>query len=137
MNHEAYPIHYIEHHDQRLYVELIQTVETRQIAWVRPLMLLSMPRSHGDGIMASSNPGALDLPGLNADSSLTATAYDLQGESDVLCPRALLREALDTEFIPLLSATRHPTGQSDRGCLRDFFRQICSEHPELFARPNG
>ncbi|MGB3612642.1 MAG: hypothetical protein WBA10_02525 [Elainellaceae cyanobacterium] len=137
MNYDAYPIHCIEHHGQRLYVELIQTVEARQIAWVRPLMLLDITQSHTDATAAAANLVPLEHLDPKVSGEIAATVYNLHDESDLLCPYALLREALDTEVIPLLGYAGSQNDQGDRNRLRDFIRRICSDHPELFTRPDG
>ncbi|WP_315791608.1 hypothetical protein [Fischerella sp. JS2] len=68
----------LEHDDSKLYVEVIQVVISRQLCWVRPLLLL----------VKSSEPPIIN---------------DLREASDLLWPINLFRPALDTEVIDLLS----------------------------------
>jgi hypothetical protein len=84
---QAYEILCIEHEASCLYAELIQTVEPRQLCWVRPIVLR---------IFSPSTPDGWD--------DQDATLYDLRQDSDLLLPSCLFRTALDTEVIPLLTA---------------------------------
>lgn len=113
---------YLEHHDQRLYAEVIQTVAVKQICWVRPLVLAAA------GVDAFA-PGAI------ADS----VVYDLRECSDLLLPVQLFRVALDVDVIPLLmhltelapetqSALRSRHNQQ----MHQFVRDVCLAHPEAF-----
>ncbi len=120
MNQTPYPIYCIDHQSQTLYVELIQVVESRQLAWVRPLMLLA------------------------SGEMLASTLYGRQEEADLLCPLPLLRQALDTEVIPLLSKATQLSdsslsdsdtddrGLGDRGWLHRFLQKVCVDNPGLF-----
>ena len=65
---------------ERLYTEVIQIVKSRELAWVRPLMLASA----------------------REEASRSPTLYDMRDSADLLWPLALFRPALDTEVIPLL-----------------------------------
>lgn len=67
----------LEHRDSCLYAEVIQVVESRQVGWIRPLLLVEC---------AFENPAN----------------YDLRAIADLLWPIALFRPALDTEVMPLL-----------------------------------
>ncbi len=68
----------LEHQDSCLYAEIIQVVESRQVGWVRPLLLAEY-----------------------ADSE-NLLLYDLRASADLLWPIALFHPALDTEVMPLL-----------------------------------
>jgi hypothetical protein len=72
---------YLEHANTRLYSEIVEFIESRQVCWVRPLML-AVP--------------------LSLESPETWTLYDLRLGADLLWPASLFFPALDTEVIPLL-----------------------------------
>lgn len=74
----------LEDGGDRLYAEVIQIVKPRQLAWVRPLMLVI------------------------AEPELSSSLYDLRQGSDLLWPAKLFRAALDTEVISLLSQLDAP-----------------------------
>ncbi|MBV9388498.1 MAG: hypothetical protein JOZ78_18905 [Chroococcidiopsidaceae cyanobacterium CP_BM_ER_R8_30] len=73
----------LEHEGTCLYAEVIQVVISRQLCWVRPLLL-----------------GALSSDSNLVDELLPLT--DLRSCADLLWPIASFRPALDTEVIPLL-----------------------------------
>lgn len=73
----------LEHEGTRLYAELIQVVESRQMWWVRPLLL---------GFFPSEQPSDQPSP-----------IYDLRSSAHLLWPITLFRPAFDIEVIPLLS----------------------------------
>jgi len=75
---QARQIVFLEHRDTRLYAEVIQVVPSRQLCWVRPLVLITL---------------------VYEDSQLT----DLRSCSDLVWPISLFRPALDVEVIPLLT----------------------------------
>jgi len=77
----------LEHEDTRLYAEVIQVVTSRQMCWVRPLMLVVLPDSNGLLPIAASEHLAL---------------YDLRLGADLLWPANLFRHAIDTEVINLM-----------------------------------
>ncbi|ARV61380.1 hypothetical protein BZZ01_24615 [Nostocales cyanobacterium HT-58-2] len=68
----------LEHGDRKLYAEVIQVVISRQLCWVRPLLLVAFTQ---------------ELPLLT----------DLRDASDLLWYVNLFQPALDTEVISLLS----------------------------------
>ncbi len=72
----------LEHEGTRLYAEVIQVVESRQVCWVRPLLLVEFP---------DCNYPSIDPP-----------LHDLRPSADLLWPLTLFRPALDTEVMPLL-----------------------------------
>jgi hypothetical protein len=69
-----------------LYAELIQVVEERGIAWLRPYILIEHQTE-------SASPSFLPLP---------PVWVDLRQGPDLLLPTTLLRPAFDTEVLPLL-----------------------------------
>ena len=77
----------LEHENGRLYAEVVQVVTSRQVCWVRPLMLTVLSESGAHPLQAS--PQQLVL-------------YDLRQGADLVWPITLFRPALDTEVIPLL-----------------------------------
>jgi hypothetical protein len=68
----------LEHNDRRLYAEVIQIVASRQLCWVRPLLLVAFNQ---------------ELP----------LVIDLRDASDLLWCMNLFQAALDTEVISFLS----------------------------------
>lgn len=113
---------FLEHDTSRLYAEVVQFVESRQLCWVRPIALVT----------ASAEGDWTDYDRL--------TLQNLQDGSDLMCPAALFKEALDVEVLPLLdrlyrleteskalkpSAHRH---------LHQFVQRIWQAHPEQFEK---
>lgn len=88
-NFQPYQIVCLEYENSRLYAEVIQVVTSRQVCWVRPLMLAVLPDK-------DANP----LPVL----------YNLRQGADLVWPVSLFRPALDTEVIPLLTQMDAPNG---------------------------
>jgi len=113
----------LEHGATRLYAEVVQVAEPRQVCWVRPLALVE-----SDSAIAVET-----LPEL----------HDLRQGSDLLLPIALFRLAIDTEVIPVLaylyaetSTVISKTGQTNHQHLSQFVRQVCLTHRSLFAAPS-
>jgi len=112
----------LEHNSVRLYAEVVQMAEGRQVCWVRPLALID---SNGDWTEDSLqvNPSRI---------------HDLRQSSDLLLPAALFRNALDTEVIPLIGQRPelinllHKEVEHFQAQLRDLIKSVCSAHPELF-----
>ena len=77
----------LEHENSCLYTEVIDVVTSRQVCWVRPLLLAISPI--GNDCISAFLPEQLKL-------------YDLREASDLLWPAILFRLAIDTEVIPLL-----------------------------------
>ncbi|WP_174763892.1 hypothetical protein [Anabaena sp. UHCC 0253] len=67
----------LDYQDQNLYTEVIEIVVSRQLCWVRPLLLVDSTQ---------------ELP----------LVIDLRNVSDLLWPLDLFRPALDTEVIAFL-----------------------------------
>lgn len=98
----------LEHDDRRLYAEVIQIVVSRQLCWVRPLLLVA-----------------------NTCEPLLVT--DLRDGSDLLWPVNLFRPALDTEVITLLSQVlaKEPKFEPDSTAkqqLNQFIYQFWQAH---------
>ncbi|MFB2938465.1 hypothetical protein ACE1B6_24725 [Aerosakkonemataceae cyanobacterium BLCC-F154] len=96
----------LEHQETRLYAEVIQIVESRQMAWVRPLMLVSLS---------------------NLLDSESVTLYDLRLGADLLWPSNLFRPALDTEVLPLFSHLETSKSQDEN-------QQLAHQQLQRFVR---
>lgn len=108
----------LEHEGTRLYAEVIQIVRSRQMCWVRPLMLV-VPQSSSETALEQS------------------TLYDLRQGADLLWPSILFRSALDTEAIPLFthlqaSKTQTHTAQLAHQQLQHFVRLVWLAHQNNF-----
>lgn len=108
----------LEYEGTCLYAEVIQIVESRQLCWVRPLMLAIAP---------------LDVDPVPQPRTL----YDLRQGADLLWPLSLFRTALDTEVIPLLTQLQASKAQSEGGQsahlqLSHFVRQVWQAHQTQF-----
>ncbi len=115
----------LEHDSSRLYAEVVQVAEPRQVCWVRPLALIT-----GDPAIAVE--------------SLLGELHDLRQGSDLLLPISLFRLAIDTEVMPVLAQlySDHPaairkTGQTNHQHLSQFVRQVCLAHRSLFVAPSA
>jgi hypothetical protein len=107
----------LEHKDTRLYAEVIQVVDSRQVCWVRPLLLAEFPHQNY--------------------SSFEPPLYDLRSSADLVWPLTLFRPALDTEVIPLLVQllTLEPQPDCDPAAkqqLNQFIHQVWQAHPDAF-----
>ncbi|PZV13261.1 MAG: hypothetical protein DCF22_11095 [Leptolyngbya sp.] len=110
----------LEHGSSRLYAEVVQVAEPRQVCWVRPLALVE-----NDSAIAVEAPPEL---------------HDLRQGSDLLLPIALFRLAIDTEVMPVLShlyaeddSITSKAGQTKHQYLSQFVRQVCLAHRSLFT----
>ncbi|MBD2741788.1 hypothetical protein H6H02_09315 [Coleofasciculus sp. FACHB-1120] len=90
----------LDHENTCLYADVIQVVDSRQICWVRPLMLTIVPDNSGN---------------------VLPTLYDLRQGADLVWPVTLFRPALDTEVIPLLMQLDAPDATADAS---DAHRQL-------------
>ena len=109
-----------------LYAEVIQVVNSRQLCWVRPLILLEYL---SDGNIVDSQ----SLQSLQDSANLS----DLRESSDLIWPIQLFRAALDTEVIPLLVHLEALEGkttitQTAHQQLQGFVRQVWQAYPEVF-----
>jgi hypothetical protein len=112
----------LEHETTRLYAEIIEFVEARQVCWVRPLLLAVA--------VADSEP-------LSVLSPEQLTLYDLRWGADLLWPASLFRPALDTEVIPLLVYLDDPDGRSTNDPdvhmqLSYFVRKVWQAYKSVF-----
>jgi hypothetical protein len=83
-----------ESNASRLYADMVQVVEPKQVCWVRPIAIAE------EVVFESA-----DARGGGFGSTTEYTQYyDLRQASDLLMPAALFRPALDTEAIPLMMA---------------------------------
>ncbi len=94
----------LEHGDRNLYAEVIQVVLSRQLYWVRPLLLVNFVQE-------------------------SSVVTDLREASDLLWPINLFRPALDTEVITLLSQVlaKEPKTEPDSTAkqqLNEFVHQL-------------
>jgi hypothetical protein len=134
---ETYPIVCIEQSNARLFAEVIQIVETRQIGWLRPL---------GLEVLASGVVNELGVSELGSgEPELPTIFYDLRQTADLLWPLSLFRPALDTEILPVLSALQSgkPLGVesgelaiASRHQLQQFIQDIWQSHRALFDAPS-
>jgi len=124
----------LEHETSRLYAEVVQIAEKRQLCWVRPLVLVMQPEND-----LSQN-----------DESERDIYYNLREDSDLLFPLVLFRLALDTEMIPVLTFLYGINERSDREdsdplsssnekdtetghrIFHQFVHQVWNAHPEVF-----
>jgi hypothetical protein len=112
----------LEHATTRLYAEVIQMADGKQVCWVRPLVMIEEDLEGTEQVWWT-NP---------------ANLYDLRQSSDLLLPSPAFRRALDTEVIPLLSHLSDlpsaQDGQTERSQmqLQEFIKRVCLAHPELF-----
>lgn len=83
----------LEYENIRLYSEVIEVVVSRQVCWVRPLLLAVSQVDHEP------------LPLFSPQQTVL---YDLRQGADLLWPASLFRGALDTEVIPLLVQLENP-----------------------------
>jgi hypothetical protein len=100
----------LEYGDKNLYAEVIQVVVSRQLCWVRPLLL------------TTDTP---DLP----------LVTDLRDAADLLWPVKLFRPALDTEVITILSQVlaKEPKAELDLAAkqqLNQFIHQLWQAYQE-------
>jgi hypothetical protein len=105
----------LEHNNTYLYADMIEFIESRQMCWVRPLMLAV----------------------LETESNLLLTLGDLRQGADLLWPASLFRPALDTEVIPLLvqlgvSETQAVSNSDAHQQLSNFVREVWQAYKSAF-----
>lgn len=108
----------LEHEETRLYAEVIQIVESRQMCWVRPLIL----------VVSSSDRY------IQSEQSML---YDLRQGVDLVWPAILFRSALDTEVIPLFTNLMTSKMQTESSQLahqkfQSFVRQVWQAYQSEF-----
>lgn len=121
---QPYQIVCLEYETRRLYAEVVQIAEERQVCWVRPLLL----------VIALTEQADWD------DTELLAQAqqYDLRNGSDLLCPTVLFRAALDTELLPLLNflyasdRTNEKPNREAHQQLNQLITTLWKAYPEAF-----
>lgn len=105
---------------------MVQIVETRDLCWARPLALV--------------NDFSREDPSLLPEESTRLPAlYDLRQGSDLLLPKVLFRQAIDTEVMPLLSQLFCNVEKAEdtiatHQLLNQFIRQVWQAHPDVFSR---
>lgn len=107
---------------QRLFVEIIQVIEPRQLYWARPLALVSFSTSS---------------PWIQATSDPVPHVQPLSGEPDIVWPMGDFRVALDSEVVPLLpyftySSGGPPPGAAATSVMQQFMERLWLEQ----AQPN-
>ncbi|MGK7941930.1 MAG: hypothetical protein AB4062_17610 [Crocosphaera sp.] len=112
---------YLSHKNHRLYCEVIQVVESRQLCWVRPLFLVDIAEEM-DIYSQLITPQIL---------------MDVRSTSDLLYPITLFKAALDTEVIPLLTQLQvESSSEKDnkiaRQKLQQFITKIWQDNTEKF-----
>ncbi|MDZ8106066.1 MAG: hypothetical protein RM338_10660 [Nostoc sp. DedQUE12a] len=100
----------LKHGERNLYAEVIQFVVSRQLCWVRPLLMVTF-----------------------IEESPLIT--DLRDASDLLWPADLFQPALDTEVITLLSQVlaKQPKAELDSAAkqqLNQFIHQLWQAYQE-------
>lgn len=110
----------LEYKNTRLYAEVIEVVASRQVCWVRPLVL---------AVSATED----DLDSLLLTSLDSLTVYDLRQGSDLVWPVRSFRPALDTEVIPLVmqlndQETQTADTQEAHQQLSRFVREVWQAH---------
>ena len=112
---------YLSHKNHRLYCEVIQVVESRQLCWVRPLFLVDMAEE-------------MDIYSQLPTPKLL---MDVRSTSDLLYPITLFKAALDTEVIPLLTQLQVENSSVKdnkiaREELQQFITKIWRDNTEKF-----
>lgn len=106
-----------------LFAEVIQVSEIRPMSWLRPLMLYRASAAWNTAAAAQ-------------DEELGDQIYDLREGADLLWPLALLRAALDTEVVPLLTKLSvdkpQPGDRLAHRQLQDFTQQVWRAFPDAF-----
>jgi hypothetical protein len=101
----THQIVYLEAHQTRLYAEVIQTLEQRQMCWVRPLYL-----------RCGAAESATGIPWTSIDEC-PITVQVLHDSPDLLWPIHHFQVALDTEVMLLLDQANHsprPAGEAEK-----------------------
>jgi hypothetical protein len=121
----------LDHGSQRLYAELVDIIDERGLAWVKPLWLVHGPEDSPESDLPES-----DLPWTDRLKQELGPIDDLRGDSDLLWPVELFRAALDMELLPLLGGPLEgerkdgPSPEAQR--FRQFIRQVWEQHRSLF-----
>jgi hypothetical protein len=111
---QASQVVFLEHDHARLYAEVVQFVESRQLCWVRPIALVTDPEQSWTDYQQWM-------------------IQDLRDGSDLMCPARLFHEALDTEVLPLLDRLYQLQDSKPQSSeLHQFIHEIWQAHPEAF-----
>ncbi|NET42250.1 hypothetical protein [Okeania sp. SIO2B3] len=113
----------LEYENTCLYAEVIQVLEARKMCWVRPLLLK----------LSTSEVGCENHQNNLEKSSL----WDLRDGADLVWPICLFREAIDTEFMPLLTElefldSQEKNLQVSHQKLQHFVRKVWQAFPDVF-----
>ncbi|MEB3343661.1 MAG: hypothetical protein VKJ25_23270 [Okeania sp.] len=113
----------LEYENTCLYAAVIQILTQRKMCWVRPLLLK---------IFISENKSEN-----YQDNSDKSTLWDLREGADLVWPICLFREAIDTEFIPLLTElelldSQEKDLQVSHQKLRHFIRNVWQAYSDIF-----
>lgn len=116
----------LEYKDSRLYAEVIQLSQWRQVAWVRPLALIATSHEAQELMDWSETTGQGDR-----------VFYDLRQGADLLWPTSLIRRALDTEVMPIFTQLHGPEkpakdAKEVRQKLNYFVREVWRAYPNAF-----
>lgn len=122
----------LEHGTSYLYAEVIQVIESRQLCWARPLVLMLQPFDAIADSTLACNHLLWEQSGF----------YDLRQDSDLLLPLTLFRAALDTEVLSWMTSLYAmdqdvaSSNTPDRGHqpFRQFIQQVWQAHPEAFQK---
>ena len=115
---------YLDCNNNRLFTELVQTIESRNLSWVRPLALeILQPLNGLDPSTQAGYPPCV--------------LVDLRGGSDLLMPTQLFQLVIDVDLIPILAElnTLKQNAQGDRHVhdyLQRFVHQVCQRYPHVF-----
>lgn len=109
------------HHQTRLYSEVIQIVVDRGLCWARPLAMVTT---------GEETDWLAELA--------TADWLDLRDSADLLLPTTLFRAAYDTEVIPIITQLHRQKPPTDRDRqvhqqVRAFVQALCQVHPSAFS----
>jgi hypothetical protein len=126
----------LDHGSQRLYAELVDIIDERGLAWVKPLWLVHGPENSSEANLPKSDLPESDLLWADELKQELGPIDDLRGDSDLLWPVELFRAALDMELLPLLGGPLEgdrkdgPSPEAQR--FRQFIRQVWEQHRSLF-----
>ena len=120
LNLQPAQIVYLEHEGCRVYAEVVQVVELRQICWVRPWVMIA------DGSAQQPKPEIIWT--------------DLREGSDLLMPLQLFQPASDVDILPVLDYLykkniNRNQGKSEANIhqeLTKFIRGLSAAFPESF-----
>jgi hypothetical protein len=121
---------YLEHGSSRLYAEAIQIVDTRQLCWARPTLLIQgLPK--GPSLRQDRIAAAATAP-----ERSELHLYDVEDGPDLIWPLDLFHIACDIDFFSLLVQLKMNPDDIDRHRgnkhLNDFIRSFWHTHTEAF-----